>query len=212
MPSFPASSGHSAETPFCLIVEVGQGDQEGVWQRYVMRKANTIVGMRGVHSEEHLRCSDTSNASTWFKREKAKGDYYTTQRLGVSAAFGALVLAQAAHSTEIHLAAMGLVPSLPASRLVSAIEGLRVPEHLIVALFGVTLDSARRSGAAAILSGWIVVKTINAFSPCLVSDSGRLYLEAWLHLMLAPRRCIWPRCLHHPRMQNHHAQDDRDAP
>ena len=56
MPSFPASSGHSAETPFCLesVDEVAAPEgQEGVWQRYVITQgANTIVGMRaGVHSE-----------------------------------------------------------------------------------------------------------------------------------------------------------------
>ena len=56
MPSFPASSGHSAETPFCLesVDEVPAPEgQEGVWQRYVITQgANTIVGMRsGIHSE-----------------------------------------------------------------------------------------------------------------------------------------------------------------
>jgi hypothetical protein len=56
MTSFRASSGHIADTPFCLesVDEVPAPEgQEGVWQRYVITQgANTIVGMRaGVHSE-----------------------------------------------------------------------------------------------------------------------------------------------------------------
>jgi hypothetical protein len=56
MTSFRASSGHIADTPFCLesVDEVPAPEgQEGIWQRYVITQgANTIVGMRaGVHSE-----------------------------------------------------------------------------------------------------------------------------------------------------------------